>query len=119
MESSDPFLDFGRDAGSHSVPEAEVMSAPGSHGAGYGIAPTREDVEDALHSRLNAAIIDQILIGLFAAAVALALHLTFASLALAGVAIAAELLYFFVQETRSGQTIGKRQYGAPGDCRRC
>ena len=75
------------------------------------MAPTREDTEDALHSRLNAAIIDQILVGLFTAVVALALRLTFASLALAAVAIAAELLYFFVEETRTGQTIGKRQYG--------
>ncbi len=111
MESSDPFLDFGRDAGSRSVSGAEVASAPGSHATSPGTAPTREDAEDALHSRLNAAIVDQILVGLFTGVVALVLRLTFASLAFAGLAIAVELLYFFVEETRSGQTIGKRQYG--------
>jgi uncharacterized RDD family membrane protein YckC len=111
MESSDPFLDFGRDAGWRGVSGAEVVSAPGSHATGSGMAPTREDTEDALHSRLNAAIIDQILVGLCTGVVALVLRLTFASLAFAAVAVAVELLYFFVEETRSGQTIGKRQYG--------
>jgi uncharacterized RDD family membrane protein YckC len=75
------------------------------------MAPTREDAEDALHSRLNAAVVDQILIGVFAVVVGLVLQLAFASVAFAGLAIGAELLYFFVQETRTGQTIGKRQYG--------
>ena len=112
MESSNPFLDFGRgDEGLPGVSGAEVASAPGPHAKGYGIAPTREDAEDALRSRLNAAIIDQILIGVFTVVVALVFHVTFASVTFAALAVSFELLYFFVEETRTGQTIGKRQFG--------
>src|SRR5579862_3333789 len=111
MDSSDPFLDFGRDTGSRSALGTEPALALGSAVAAYGTAPTREDTEDALHSRLNAAIIDQILVGIFIGILALALHVTFASAAFAAVALGIELVYFFVQETRTGQTIGKRQYG--------
>lgn len=111
METSDPFLDFGRGAETRSVSGAEVVSAPGFHVTGDVIAPTREDTEAALRSRLNAAVIDQILVGLVTVGLALALRFAFASLAFGELAVVVELLYFFVEETRTGQTIGKRQYG--------
>ena len=111
MQSSDPFLDFGQDARRLGGSVVDVLQPSGMDARAYGTAPTREDAEAALHSRLNAAIIDQILVGVFTGAVALALHVTLASLPFVGLAVAIELLYFFVEETRSGQTIGKRQYG--------
>jgi hypothetical protein len=109
MQSSDPFLDFGQDARRLGGSVVEVLQPSGMDARAYGAAPTREDAEAALRSRLNAAVIDQILVGVFTGAVALVLHVTLASLSFVGLAVAIELLYFFVEESRSGQTIGKRQ----------
>jgi uncharacterized RDD family membrane protein YckC len=111
MAASDPFLEFFGEPGQRDVPVGPAAPRPNTPVVGYGTAPTREDTEDALHSRLNAAIIDQILLGLVIGAISLVFHVTFASLSFAAVAVAIELGYFFIEETRTGQTIGKRQYG--------
>jgi uncharacterized RDD family membrane protein YckC len=109
--SANPFLDFGQDTLRRDGAAVDLAPAAASGPTAYGTAPSREDSEDALHSRLNAAVIDQILVNLLIVGLALGLGMTFASTTFLAFAVALELVYFFVQETASGQTIGKRRCG--------
>jgi uncharacterized RDD family membrane protein YckC len=73
--------------------------------------PTRQAAEAALHSRLNAAVIDHLLLGVTAAGLAATLGTTFRSWAFLALALTIELGYFFACELTSGQTLGKRICG--------
>jgi uncharacterized RDD family membrane protein YckC len=101
---------FGQEALSRPWPVLEAPAAASEPSVELA-APTREAAEAALHSRLNAAVIDQLLLAVTAAGLASALGTTLRSLSFVALALTIELGYFFTCELTSGQTLGKQICG--------
>jgi uncharacterized RDD family membrane protein YckC len=112
--SSDPLSIFGQDTFARDWARdrvAKVDLNAAQPPANATDAPTRADSEDALHSRLNAAVLDQLFIGLISGGIVEALGVKVLSPRFFVLAAVLQLSYFFVQEWASGQTIGKRRCG--------
>jgi uncharacterized RDD family membrane protein YckC len=66
--------------------------------------------QDAVRSRLNAVVLDLILLGFVSQLLAGAMSGSVSSATRAGIFLTLEFAYFFVCELKSGQTIGKRVF---------